>query len=326
VKRVAVLGASGYTGAEVLRWLQRHPGMTGTGLSARAGEPAEPPRFPGATPVAPFDPARLPDFDGVFLCTPHGRSAELAQIALQKGCKVVDLSADFRLRDPAVYQRTYGAPHHAPDLLARAVYGLTEHARERVAAAALVANPGCYPTSVLLPLLPLLREALLDPRAAIVADSKSGTSGAGKTLTERTHFGNVHENFLAYGVGDHRHLPEIWQEAGTDRIAFVPHLLPVFRGILTALYLTPPKGNTAAALRGCLQERYAGEPFVRVYAEGLPELRAVQHTNQCHIAVAECGPMVVAIAAIDNLVKGAAGQAIQNMNLMLGLPETEGLQ
>ncbi len=323
----AVIGASGYTGREVLRLLAAHPGAGEVvAMSARAGEQPEPPAFPSDPVVAPLDLAGLGRFQGVFLCTPHGTSAELAKVALQQGCKVVDLSADFRLKDPARYQQVYGAPHHAPELLAEAVYGLSEHARAAVRKARLVANPGCYPTSILLPLLPLLRHGLLDASAPIVANSASGTSGAGKNPSERTHFGSVHENFLAYGVGNHRHLPEICQEAGTDRIAFVPHLLPTFRGILSTLYLTPAKGVDADALRACLQEQYAGEPFVKVMQKGAPELRAVQHTNQCHLAVGACGPVLVVLSAIDNLLKGAAGQAVQNMNLLLGLPETEGLR
>jgi N-acetyl-gamma-glutamyl-phosphate reductase len=325
-KRVAVIGASGYTGREVLHWLAHHPGMAVTAiLSSRPGEQPDPPALPGDPVVEPLDLERLRQCDGVFLCTPHGTSADLARAALQAGCKVVDLSADFRLRDGAVYQKAYGIAHHAPELLGEAIYGLCEHARARVAKARLCANPGCYPTSVLLPLLPLLQENLLDLVAPIVASSASGVSGAGKNPSERTHFGNVHDNFLAYGVGTHRHLPEIWQEAKTDRIAFVPHLLPVFRGILTTLYLQTSSGGSQATIRSCLQERYAREPFVKVLASGLPELRAVQHTNECHIAVGQCGPLIVVVSAIDNLVKGASGQAVQNMNLMLGLPETEGL-
>jgi N-acetyl-gamma-glutamyl-phosphate reductase len=173
--------------------------------------------------------------------------------------------------------------------------------------------------------LPLLAAGLVSGTAPIVADSKSGTSGAGKAPSERTHFGNVHENFLAYGIGTHRHAPEIWQQASTDRIVFTPHLLPVFRGILSTIYLQPAAGVTAATMRNCLQERYAREPFVRILDKSLPELRYVQHTNQCHIAVVASGPLVVVVSAIDNLQKGASGQALQNMNLMLGLPETDGL-
>jgi N-acetyl-gamma-glutamyl-phosphate reductase len=336
-RRVAIVGASGYTGRELLALLRRHAHLVATevmsarteksdtGKNDKAGEAPSPP-MPGDVAIVPYDEARLSRVDGVFLCTPHGAAAKIAAAALAAGCKVVDLSADFRLRSPDAYARTYGQAHPAPALLGEAVYGLTEHARDAVRRARLCANPGCYPTSVLLPLLPLLAADLLDPQAPIVADSKSGTSGAGKTPSERTHFGNVHENFLAYGVGSHRHLPEIWQAAGTDRIAFVPHLLPTFRGILTTLYLRPRAGVGEATLRSCLQERYAHEPFVRVYGTGLPELHAVQHTNECHVAVASCGPLLVVVAAIDNLLKGASGQALQNMNVMLGLAETEGLR
>jgi N-acetyl-gamma-glutamyl-phosphate reductase len=326
-KNVAIIGASGYTGRELLRLLQHHPHLVATEvMTARAGVAPEPPQFPGDPVIAPLDAGRLRNTAGVFLCTPHGAASELAKAALQHGCKVVDLSADFRLKDPAVYARAYGAPHPAPELLAEAVYGLTEHARAAVSGARLVANPGCYPTSILLPLLPLLAQNLLDQKAPIIADSKSGTSGAGKGPSERTHFGNVHENFCAYAVGTHRHLPEIWQAAGTDRIAFVPHLLPTFRGMQSTIYLTPRTGVTAAQVKSCLAEAYAEEPFVKVYKEGVPETRAVLMQNQCHLAVAACGPLVVVMSVIDNLVKGASGQALQNMNLMLGLPEGDGLQ
>jgi N-acetyl-gamma-glutamyl-phosphate reductase len=326
MKKVAIVGASGYTGRELLRLLAHHSRMQATEvMTARPGAQPEPPQFPGDPAIAPLDLSRLQSCDGVFLCTPHGAASEIAKAALQSGCKVVDLSADFRLRSPAVYQKAYGAPHPAPELLTQAVYGLTEHARAAVRTAQLVANPGCYPTSILLPLIPLLHADLLDERAPIIADSKSGTSGAGKAPSERTHFGNVHENFCAYGVGTHRHLPEIHQGAGTDRIVFVPHLLPTFRGMLSTIYVTPKSGVPAEALRSCLHERYASERFVKVYPSGQPELKCVNTTNQCHIAVAACGSQVVITSAIDNLQKGASGQALQNMNLMLGLPEAAGL-
>ncbi|MBL8729196.1 MAG: N-acetyl-gamma-glutamyl-phosphate reductase [Planctomycetes bacterium] len=326
MKRAAIVGASGYTGRELLTLLARHPRLRAeVVMTARPDTAPEPPAFPHERPVDVLDLGRLATVDGVFLCTPHGAASEIARAALASGQKVVDLSADFRLRDPAVYAHAYGVAHPAPELLPEAVYGLTEHARDAVAGARLCANPGCYPTSILLPLLPLLAAGLVDAAAPIVADSKSGVSGAGKTSGPRTHFGNVHDNFLAYGIGTHRHLPEIQQQAGTDRIVFTPHLLPVFRGILTTLYLQPAAGVSAATMRGCLAERYAGEPFVRVYDRGLPELCAVQQSNRCDLAVAASGPLVVVVAALDNLQKGASGQALQNMNLMLGLPETDGL-
>jgi N-acetyl-gamma-glutamyl-phosphate reductase len=324
-KRAAVLGASGYTGREVLRLLASHPGLRVELLmSARPGVAPEPPATSYDPVIAPLDVDRLRLVDGVFLCTPHGAAAELARAALAAGCKVVDLSADFRLKDPAVHAATYGGEHQAPDLLAEAVYGLTERARAHVANARLCANPGCYPTAVSLPLLPLLDAGLLDVEAGIVADCKSGVSGAGGTPSARTHFGSVHENFLAYGVGDHRHAPEIRQTCGTP-VVFVPHLLPVFRGILATIYAVPRAGVTAADAFACLDEAYGAEPFVRLYERGLPELNRVQRTNYCDIAVRTVGDRLVLISAIDNLVKGAAGQAVQNMNLMLGLPEEAGL-
>jgi len=321
-----VIGASGYTGSEVLRLLAAHPALeTSLVMTARPDAVPDPPALPGDPTVAPLDLDALADVDGVFLCAPHGASAELAVEALERGCDVVDLSADFRLRDADLYAATYGLAHPAPGLLGEAVYGLTEHARDAVAEARLVANPGCYPTSILLPLLPLLGAGLLDPVAPIVADAKSGVSGAGKTPTARNVFGSVAENFLAYGVGTHRHEPEIWQQAGTDRILFVPHLLPTFRGILTTLYLRPRQGTGAGEIRACLGEAYAGERWVRVYESGLPELARVRGTNHCDIGVARVQDHVVVVSTIDNLVKGAAGQALQNMNLMLGLDESAGL-
>jgi N-acetyl-gamma-glutamyl-phosphate reductase len=327
VRKVSILGASGYTGSELARLLARHPELELDGFfSARAGEAPEAPELECDRAVEPLDWARVARSAGVFLCTPHGTSAALAERCLALGVKVVDLSADFRLGTPERYRATYGHEHPAPGLLTEAVYGLAEHARERVVRARLVANPGCYPTSVLLPLLPLLEQDLLDPRAPIVADAKSGTSGAGKTPSARTHFGSVHENFLAYGVGTHRHAPEIALHAGTDRIAFVPHLLPVFRGILSTIYVTPRAGLGAGDLCAALAERYRGERFVRVFERGFPELNRVNRTNECHVAVGAAGPQVVLVAALDNLVKGAAGQALQNMNLALGCEEGAGLQ
>jgi N-acetyl-gamma-glutamyl-phosphate reductase len=327
MKTIAIVGASGYTGRELLALAARHPRLRATVvMTARAGAQPEPPAFPNDPRIDALDLQRLADVDGVFLCTPHGAASEVARAALALGKKVVDLSADFRLRDASAYLRAYGSPHPAPELLQQAVYGLTEHTRERVQQAWLVANPGCYPTSILLPLAPLLAAGLLDRDATIVADAKSGVSGAGKNASARTHFGATHENFLAYGVGVHRHTPEIHLHAGTERIVFVPHLLPVFRGILATIYVRPAAGVDAAVIRGALREAYAGEPFVRVFERGLPELNRVQHTNECHVAVAPAGDLVVLVSAIDNLVKGAAGQALQNLNRMLGLEETAGLR
>ncbi|MFN0242974.1 MAG: N-acetyl-gamma-glutamyl-phosphate reductase [Planctomycetota bacterium] len=327
MKRIAVLGASGYTGRELQRLLARHPGLElATFQSAREDVAVEPPELESEPVVERLDWKRVEDVDGVFLCTPHGTSTALALRCLTLGKQVVDLSADFRLRDADVYARTYGHAHAAPELLADAVYGLTEHARADIAGARLVANPGCYPTAVTLALRPLIAAGLIEPASPIVADCKSGVSGAGKSPSARTHFGATHDNFLAYAVGNHRHTPEIHQAVGSTRVVFVPHLLPVFRGILATIYVAPARGVGDSEMRGCLRETYAGEPFVRVFQRGTPELRGVQHTNECHLAVARAGELIVVLAAIDNLVKGAAGQALQNMNLMLGLPETAGLR
>lgn len=326
MKRVAVLGASGYTGRELARLLRRHDGLEVVGLfGGREGVTPDAPELPVDDALEAIDWTRIANCDGVFLCTPHAASAELAVRVLGLGVKVVDLSADFRLKDAAQYKSVYQHEHPAPALLGESVYGLTELARERVASARLVANPGCYPTSILLALRPLLDAGLVDARAQIVCDAKSGVSGAGKNPSARTHFGASHENFLAYSVGAHRHAPEIRLHAGAERITFVPHLLPVFRGILSTIYVPPAAGATAAQVTACLAERFANERFVKVYTRGLPELNRVQMTNECHIGVAACEPYVVVVSAIDNLLKGASGQALQNMNLMLGLEESAGL-
>lgn len=326
MKTVSILGASGYTGRELARLLAQHPSLRLDGFfSAREGAASEEPELPFDRPIEALDWARVARCDGVFLCTPHGTSAELAARVLELGPKVVDLSADFRLGTPALHERVYKHAHSAPALLAEAVYGLTEHARDAVATSRLVANPGCYPTATLLALKPLLDAGLVDREHGVVVDAKSGVSGAGKNASARTHFGATHDNFLAYGVGNHRHAPEIQLHAGLERIAFVPHLLPVFRGILATLYVKPAAGRNASDLRACLAERYAGERFVKVYPRGFPELDRVQRTNECHVAVGDVGELCVLVSVIDNLVKGASGQALQNMNLVLGLEEGAGL-
>ncbi|MBL8863175.1 MAG: N-acetyl-gamma-glutamyl-phosphate reductase [Planctomycetes bacterium] len=326
MKSVAILGASGYTGRELARLLARHPSLRLAGaFSAREGDPGTAPELPGDLAVEPLDWKRIAACDGVFLCTPHAASAALARQVLALGPQVVDLSADFRLPEAALYERVYEHRHPAPELLSEAPYGLTELARAAVRAARLVANPGCYPTATLLALKPLVEAGLVDTSRTIVVDAKSGVSGAGKNPSARTHFGASHENFLAYGVDGHRHAPEIRLHAGAPELVFVPHLLPVFRGILATIYVHPCPGADAASLRACLAERYAGERFVRVFDRGQPELNRVQATNECHVALAQQGPVVVLTSAIDNLGKGASGQALQNMNLMLGLDEAAGL-
>lgn len=326
MKSAAILGASGYTGRELARLLAAHPTLRLAGsFSAREGDVPDAPELPVDLPIEPLDWRRIGACDGVFLCTPHAASAELAKKVLELGVKVVDLSADFRLPDASLYAKVYEHRHPAPELLAEAPYGLVEHARESVKRARLVANPGCYPTATILPLKPLVEAGLVDLARTVVVDAKSGVSGAGKNPSARTHFGASHENFLAYGVGGHRHAPEIRLHAGVVELVFVPHLLPVFRGILATIYVHPAAGADANSMRAHLTERYAGERFVKVFARGQPELNRVQMTNQCHIAVTQQDGLVVITSAIDNLVKGASGQAIQNMNLMLGLDEAAGL-
>ncbi len=333
--RCAVIGATGYVGRELVQLLSQHPAVTLTAVqSARPGATPPPPTHPGEPAIAPYDPAAFAEADAVFLATPHGTSGPLARAALAAGARVIDLSADFRLKRPDIYQATYGEAHAAPELLDSAVYALVEHARAELAGARLAACPGCYPTSVLLPSLPLVQRGALAPGAALIASSASGVSGAGKEPSATTLYGNVDGNFRAYGVGTHRHRPEIQQEldraaaAGqlAPEVVFVPHLLPTFRGILTTLYAEPARGWDAARIRAALAEAYAGEPFVHVHAAGeQPGIADVVRSNRCHIAVAAAGSRVVITSAIDNLVKGAAGQAVQAFNALFGLPETLGL-
>lgn len=325
--RVGIVGATGYAGRELIALLREHPSLElAFQMGSRAGVDPEAPALPVDPVIEPLDETRFDDVEGVFLCTPHKAAAPLALEALGRDCRVVDLSADFRLRDPALYAATYGTQHPAPELLPEAVYGLTEFNRDAIGRAQLVANPGCYPTAALLALRPLVDAGLVDLDHGVIVDAKSGLSGAGKGASATTHFGNVHDNFKAYGVGTHRHAPEIRQELGTDELVFTPHLLPVFRGILETIYVKPAAGVDGDQWLATWTERYAAEPFVEVYDRGLPELDRVRSTNQCHLGLAPTGSLVALVAAIDNLVKGAAGQALQNMNLMLGVPEGDGLR
>jgi N-acetyl-gamma-glutamyl-phosphate reductase len=336
--RVAVIGASGYTGVELLRLLAGHPQVTVSCVTSRqqAGQ-ALAEVFPSLAGVydltfEALEPAALAGrADLVFTAVPHQAAMAMVPELLAAGCKVVDLSADYRLRDAAVYAEWYEA-HQTPELLAEAVYGLPELYREQVRPARLVANPGCYPTSIALALTPLLRGGLVDP-ATLIVDSKSGTSGAGRGAKVDSLYCEVNEGFKAYGLPRHRHTPEIEQTlsdvAGRQvTISFTPHLLPVNRGILSTCYASLAADLSLAQLLACYREQYAGEPFVRVLPEGrLPNISQVRGSNFCDIglAVDPRTRRVIAIAAIDNLVKGAAGQALQNMNLMLGLEEGLGL-
>lgn len=330
--RVGIYGATGYTGYELIKILARHPEVEIAFATARsdAGKRLSD-IYPTLIdqPLVASDQASLAGVDLIFTCLPHG-AAELVpivQAALDRGVKVVDFSDTFRLGDPDDYERRRGRVHPAPELLSAAVYGLPELHRERIRAARLVANTGCYPLTAILPLWPLERAGLLADKTVIV-DSKSGVSGAGRSLSLKTHFGETHETFSAYNIGrTHRHLGEMEQETGLH-IIFSPHLLPVFRGILSTIYLTLRPGTSLAEARAAY-EVYAGEPFVRLLPEGrLPELRHVQSSMYLLFGLqpveVDAGRYII-VSAVDNLLKGASGQAVQSMNLMLGLPETMAL-
>ena len=319
--RVAIIGASGYTGAELVRLLARHPSVEIAALTAerKAGQSLGEvyPHLAGL--AAPhLDKVEAVDFaaiDAVFCALPHGTTQEVIA-GLPSHLKVFDLSADFRLADAEVYAQWYGAPHRAPELQREAVYGLTELNRNAVRTARLVACPGCYPTSALLPLVPLVEAAAIDAED-IVIDAKSGLSGAGRALREDLLFAEVGEGIHAYGVARHRHAPEIEQELGLAAgrpltVSFTPHLVPMNRGILSTIYVRLADGATAESLREILVGRYAGEPFVRVVAAGAaPATRHVRGSNRCLIGVfADRLPgRAILVSVIDNLVKGASGQA-----------------
>lgn len=335
---IAVLGASGYTGAELLRILARHPQATIAALTAdrRAGEGVET-VFPhlgglGLPGLVRIEEVDFSNIDTVFCCLPHG-ATQATVASLPAHLKVIDLSADFRLTDPALYAEWYGKPHQAEALQKEAVYGLTELAREAIAKARLVACPGCYPTSALLPLVPLLEAGLIDAEN-IVIDSKSGVTGAGRAPREEGLYGEVAEGMHAYGVGRHRHAPEIEQALGLAAggrvmVSFTPHLVPMNRGILSTIYVRLGKNADADDLRGALQQRYGEETFVQVVADGvLPSTRHVRGSNQCRIGVfSDRQPdRAILVSALDNLVKGASGQAVQNFNLVSGIAESTGLE
>ncbi len=340
--KIGVLGASGYTGTELVRLLLRHPGAEIALLTAdrRAGQEMREvfPQF------SPFTLPRLVSIEGIewtktgldlaFCALPHGTTQKVVKelLASAPTTKVVDLSADFRLADPAVYARWYGHEHQAPQLQKEAVYGLTEIYRSEIKGARLVANPGCYTTSAELPLVPLLAENAIDPDE-IVIDAKSGMTGAGRAAREEMIFSEVSEGFHAYGVGHHRHMAELDQEfskaAGRAvTVSFTPHLVPMNRGILSTIYVRGVK-MSPQELHAILLKSYLNEPFVQVLPFGeMPQTRHVRGSNMTFIGVAKdrIARRAIIGSALDNLVKGASGQAVQNMNLMLGLPETMGLE
>ena len=340
--KIGVLGASGYTGAELLRLLIRHPGIEIALLTAerRAGQHMRQ-VFPQFSPYAlpkllAIDAVdwKAQALDLAFCALPHATTQTVIKelLAAAPTTKVVDLSADFRLADTAAYARWYGHEHHAPELQKEAVYGLTEIYREKIKAARLVANPGCYTTCAELPLIPLLRANAIDPDAIII-DAKSGMTGAGRGPKEEMLFSEVAEGFHAYGVGHHRHMAELDQEfsraAGREVVAsFTPHLLPINRGIFSTIYVRGLK-TSPDGLHAILSRAYAGEPFVHLLPFGeMPQTRHVRGSNMIFIGVTKdrAEGRAIICAALDNLAKGASGQAVQNMNLMLGFPETLGLE
>ena len=326
--RASIAGATGYAGQELVRLLARHPGVALTMATASQAS-STPRRLPGLAriwdgEVVPLDVNALAgESDVVFLALPEVTSAELAPRLLERGVRVVDLSGAFRLRDDAARAQWYPATGTLPKGVA---YGLTEFELDTIRTARLLSNPGCYPTASLLALLPLAQAGLLLPGGDVVIDAKSGISGAGKAPTDRTHFCENHGSVSAYGVFGHRHAPEIEQALGR-RVTFVPHLVPLDRGILSSMYARLVPGTTASAVAEAFDRAYANAPFIRLTGAGLPEIKYVAHTNFCDIGwkVDEAHDRVFVASAIDNLVKGAAGQAIQNFNVMFGLDERAGL-
>jgi N-acetyl-gamma-glutamyl-phosphate reductase len=338
--KVAVVGASGYTGVELIRILHCHPEAAVTCVtSERSAGKKVSDVFPSLRErcdlvLENLEPVRVSSkADFIFTALPHKAAMEVVPTFLKLGKRVVDLSADYRLKDPGEYEKWY-EPHLNPALLKKVVYGLPELKRVKIAGATLVANPGCYPTSVILGLAPLLKKRLIDP-ASIIVDSKSGVTGAGRGAKVDILYCEVNEGFKAYGVGGaHRHIPEMEQELSLlagDRLAitFTPHLVPMGRGILSTIYATPEKALTTADLVRLFHDFYKGEPFVRVLDEGsYPSTSFVRGSNFCDIglAVDSRSGRIIVVSAIDNLVKGASGQAVQNMNVMCGFPETMGLE
>jgi N-acetyl-gamma-glutamyl-phosphate reductase len=329
--RVIVAGASGFTGALAAEIVWNHPRLELAAVTARSetGAPLDRlyPRYRVPLELEELDVDRAAAVcDAAIVAYPHGASAPVVAALRERGLKVVDLSADFRLRDADTYRRWYGEAV-APELAGDAVYGLTELYRDEIERAELVANPGCYPTAAVLALAPLAADGLIDD---VVIDAKSGVSGAGRGAGERLHFVSVDENFTPYGTEGHRHEPEIAQELGAlgsdASLTFVPHLLPLDQGELVSCYVRASRAAPADEIERLYRERYADEPFVQL-SDQPPGVRDVRDTNVCriHLALDGEGGRIVVFAAIDNLWKGASGQAIQNLNLMLGLPETEGL-
>ncbi|MBA7563650.1 N-acetyl-gamma-glutamyl-phosphate reductase [subsurface metagenome] len=335
--KVGIINVTGYAGVELARLLYQHPEVELASITGRSAAGQKLNKiFPHLASLDLPIEAKLGEVDFVFSAMPHKESAKEVIPLLSHGIKVVDISADFRLKDAAEYPRWYDFTHPAPQLLQQAVYGLTELYRTQVASAQLVANPGCYPTGAILALAPAVKEGLIEPD--IIIDSKSGISGAGRTASLQTHFPETNEDASAYALDGHRHLPEITQElkllgSKSPSVTFVPHLLPMTRGILTTAYAPLLPGKIAAGKKGEQElgniylDFYKSEPFVRI-VESPPHTKHTWGNNFCliHPTIDHRTGKLIVISCLDNLVKGAAGQAIQNMNLMLGLPETTGLE
>ena len=341
VVRAAVVGATGYAGRELLALLARHPYVRVTRLMSSGRDGRKPYAIGQSHPMLrgrfsalcePLDAERLVpgEVDLAFLATPHETAHELAPPLLQRGLRVIDLSAAFRLRDAAAYPHWYGFEHRAPEELREAVYGITELNAAAIRKARLVANPGCYASSVILGLAPLVRAGWLDPSAPVISDSKSGASGAGRAPSDQLHFVEVNENCRAYALFSHRHIPEMLEALGleADRFTFTPHLLPIARGILSTIYVRLADFRPLEWVRELYRDFYAASPMIRVLEDGLPEIQSVAGTNYTDLGFALDAPSrrLIIVSALDNLGKGAAGQAVQNMNLMYGFPEATGLE
>jgi N-acetyl-gamma-glutamyl-phosphate reductase len=327
-----VVGFQGYSGAELVHILSHHQRVHPVLLEHRESREAPGPIGKNGPPRLPCTPqaVRSAGLAAVFLATPADASMDLAPALLETGAKVIDLSGAFRLGTPQNFERWYKEPHTAPALLSEAVYGLPEFCRSRIAPARLIANPGCYPTAANLALRPLVNAQVIQRESGIVCDAKSGVSGAGRKPSLKTSFGEVTENFSAYAVFEHRHVPEILGTSGLEdsELSFTAQLLPLHRGILETIYFRARGVASAEDLLEIYRQAYANEPFVRLYHPGqTPDLRSVARTNFCDLGIQYDAPggRAVIIAAIDNLGKGAAGQAVQNMNLVLGFDETAGL-
>jgi N-acetyl-gamma-glutamyl-phosphate reductase len=333
--RIGILGATGYTALELIKLLLRHPGAKIEVLTSRQeGRPhvsAIHPSLTGRLDLCLEDigpEAVAGRCECAFLCLPHAASAESAKALLAKNVRVIDFSADYRLNDAATYRQWYEHGHPDPQRLGKTPYGLPELFGPEIPEAKLVANPGCYPTSAILPLAPLLKAGLIEPDDIIV-DSKSGVSGAGRTPKLNTHFPECNESISAYSVGKHRHQPEIEQILGRAtgknvQVIFTPHLTPMERGILSVIYARPTRAITESEVLGALREFYAGQPFIRI-VNHLPATKDTAHTNFVDITARVVKNRVLLISAEDNLIKGASGAAVQNFNLMFGFPETTGL-